>query len=611
MIIRFSLAVVATSTLFICGFCHAGTLSPSDIFRHAREAAGGDRWDHLSLIAETGTEQTSGLTGTAQRVDDIRTGRWRKAFDAGIYRTADVWDGSDVWHQDRSGGVHAYNSMFMRLKAQTNSWLTRRGYLRPDALGAHLQAAGEKTEGGRAFDVVHATPQGGIPVELWFDSATYFLDRAVLTMPTSTLTERYADYRHMSGVILPYKTMIEDGTPADTDVFAVTRATVEAIAKDTDFARPKPPDDFTVAGGVSTVPIIFDYDVIVDAKLNGKPFSFILDTGGHDLLTPQAALALGLKPVGAGADGGAGDNTVLEQYVRVAHVEIGGVSLRDQSFKVVPIQYDFTERGLKPPLAGLLGLELFERFAMRLDYRKQTLTFRPLSSAPKGRGVAVPIRFTDDTPLVSAKIDGMAGDNALDTGDADALVMQGRWADAHGLGPKMRSGFRLSGLGMGGATNTWGSRANLEIAGIGFPHTVAYYTEDKKGSFSSRTEAGNIGNTIFSNFTLCFDYARDVIWFEYVPGLPAEPFARAGFNFYKQEREFFVVSSVVPMTPAAEAGVSIGDKIMAVNGTPAVSLTDWDLRRLMRETPGTKMILSIQRNGRPKRLTVTLRELMP
>src|SRR5262249_20338935 len=163
-------------------------------------------------------------------------------------------------------------------------------------------------------------------------------------------------------------------------------------------------------------------------------------------------------------------------------------TLRDQSFIIVPLQYNTVERGAKPPLAGILGVELFERFAIELNYRAQTLSLRPLPDAPPGHGVPVAISFTDDQPIFSARINGSAGDNGLDTGNSGSLVVQGRWAHSHGLAEQMRKGLVTAGFGAGGMSKHWASRADLEVAGKVFRDIVASYSEDSKGAFSSRTE---------------------------------------------------------------------------------------------------------------------------
>src|SRR5262249_58007548 len=125
--------------------------------------------------------------------------------------------------------------------------------------------------------------------------------------------------------------------------------------------------------------------ITITATLNGKRYDFIVDTGGHDILTPDVARALGLEPVGAGASGGSGEGTLAQQDVRVASMQIGGATLRDQHFYVIPLQYDTVERGTKPPLAGILGLELFERLAIRIDYGARTMTLRTFAPAPRAR----------------------------------------------------------------------------------------------------------------------------------------------------------------------------------------------------------------------------------
>ena len=93
------------------------------------------------------------------------------------------------------------------------------------------------------------------------------------------------------------------------------------------------------------------------------------------ILTAQAAQSLGLRGEGAGASGGSGSGTISTQYTHVRSVRIGNAELRDQTFLVIPYPYSFYERGKKAPLAGILGLEFFEHFTVRLDYGDHTVTF--------------------------------------------------------------------------------------------------------------------------------------------------------------------------------------------------------------------------------------------
>jgi len=364
---------------------------PQAILASARSAAG--RLDLSGIRVESGTETASGLTGRWRKSIDLESGRTRTVADFGVFRTTEVWDGKNYWRQDKSGGVHALNSPFAQENNLTEAWLASFGYLKLDAAGAKLERLADGVERGIRFAIVRATPRAGQSVDLWFDTTTHQLQRTVQIMTTYTKTVTYDGYRGRSGIPLASTTTTEDGVDADRDVIHIENVSPAKSARD--FVRPHPVDDFSIAGGKTTLPIEFDGDVIVEAKLNGQgPFAFILDTGGHDIVTPEASTLLHLKPVGAGASGGSGEGTMPLQFAQVDRLEIGGATLRNQSFTVIPLPVDTTERGARPPLAGILGLEMFERFAVRLDYGKKTLSLQSLSGYKhEGAGTAVPIFF--------------------------------------------------------------------------------------------------------------------------------------------------------------------------------------------------------------------------
>ncbi len=107
-------------------------------------------------------------------------------------------------------------------------------------------------------------------------------------MTTYTKTVTYEDYRDRSGIPVASRITTEDGVDADRDVIHIENVSLAKSAHD--FVRPQPIDDFSIAGGKTTIPVEFDGDVIVEAKLNGQgPFAFILDTGGHDIVTPEVS----------------------------------------------------------------------------------------------------------------------------------------------------------------------------------------------------------------------------------------------------------------------------------------------------------------------------------
>ena len=578
----------------------------------AREASGGDAWTRIKGLHGEGHIEVSRLPGTWARNEDLANGRWAVNADVRVFRTAEGFDGRMRWRQDPSGGVHPLNGAFSRRASATEAWLTRRGWLHPDAEHARIGRTVMQVENDRSFVVIDAVPRGGQRVQLWFDAATYALDRSIRTMPISTLTVRYSDYRFVSGVRLPFTIESRDSSSSDVEIIHVAKWTPQDRFDVAAFAAPKPPDDTTLAGE-TTVPLETDGLITVEAKLNGRAFDFILDSGGHNIITPAVAETLGIRPVGEGASGGAGSGELAQQYVRIDRVDIGAATLTDQHFFVIPFQYGTVERGARAPLAGLLGLEMFERFAMRLDYPRKALTLRKLADyRHQGRGRAVPITFDDDMPLIEGRIDGVSGLIALDTGNSTTTVVQSVWARKHGLADRLKRGIETVSYGAGGESRNWASRiATLEIGGTVLKRPIVRYAEDKAGAFSSQTEAANIGTDALANFVLDFDYANGVIWFAYEPGYVPLPFNRGGLRALKEVPEAFRVMLVLPGSPAAEAGIARDDRIVAIDGTQAAQMSGREFTHKLVQPAGTEIALTLRRGNDERQAILRLVEMLP
>jgi hypothetical protein len=583
------------------------------LLARAREAGGGKAWDKIRALSYGGADNASGMPGRTDCIDDVKTGRMLRESDFQVVRYKEIWDGAQHWRQDMTGGVHRLNSEFAQEATITDEWLTRRAYLKPGAENAVLGPVQRRIDSGKTYETMRVTPAHGQAVEFWFDSATGLLARTVRTMPTTIESTIYADYRNADGVLLPYKITTDDGA-GNLDVFEISDYRVNTTISDETFQAPRIPDDTTVAGGEVTVPIEVDGFVTLEARLNGQgPFAFILDTGGHAILTPDAAALLGLHPAGAGSSGGTGSGTLPIQFTKVDRVEIGGVTLASQTFLVIPLQYATVERGQRPALAGIFGLELLERLAVRLDYRHHTLTFWPPESyKPSSSANALPITFADDIPLLRAQLNGIPGDFALDTGNTGSLLVQHVWADHHGFGDEMKRGIPIVAFGSGGVSPSWASRlSDFELAGSSFHHIVAVYAEDKQGALSSRTEAGNIGDVILQNFALDFDYSHERIWFERVPDFTPPPFSLSGLILFKNDPKTTVVANIMKNSPAANAGLRQGDAIVRIGDQNVEGLSMNQVMRLLQQPPGTSVPITWSREGHEFSAPLVLKELLP
>lgn len=599
------IAAIATVT-FAC--------SASAVLTQVAQATGGVSWRGVSEIAASGQLTSSGLQGSAQLYDDVRGGRYAIRTALPVKGTRiEVYDGRTVWVRDISGGVHPYDSWYPRARAVTQAYLTRRAYLDPHEL-AGATCVGVAKNGSVPTALVRLVPPGGMPATLSIDTRTHLIESIAIRTPITTDITTFADYRQASSLVLPFSILSASTfEPANGDHVAVTRYVVTQRVDEADFHKPEAVEGARMLDGshATTVPIVLEAgQLLVWASINGRALMpFILDTGGHAILDSVAARMLGLHATGAGVSGGAGAGTVALQYTRVASVRIGNAELLDQPFLVIPYPYDFYERGRRMPLAGILGLEWFERYAARIDYARKSMTLTPLADfSYDGHGTRLPIRFQQDMPLARAAADGYGGTFGVDTGNAGVVVLYGDYLHRTGLLAKYTQGYNETGGGTGGSNSgRIETLTSFAIGGHAISKPRAYFTQMKSGSFSSWTEAGDLGLTVLSRFTPTFDYANQTLYLDPAAHPLNLPPNRSGLSFTKNEPDAIDVIAVRPNSAASALGIVNGDKILSVNGQPSRNLSDADFVDLVTAPRGTVVKLVVAHGPSTRTVQLILR----
>ncbi|HEX5352805.1 MAG TPA: aspartyl protease family protein [Rhodanobacteraceae bacterium] len=592
-------------TLTLLGLCAAATIAsaatPQSVLTMMCAAEGGSRWQHVAAISGTGAIRSDGMDGQIHSLVDLRDGLRRNREKFPAYTDAGGIDAHGAWRQDRSGQVHSLNSREADTLTVTDRWLARRGYCALQELPATLKALAPTTERGVNYDRVDATPPRGRTVTLWIDSSSHLLARTVMLRSFQTVTTRFANYRKVDGLELPFRMASDVGNPANADVTTIRQyRLLDTLQPD---ALKRPGDAVTdahIRGGASRAAIPFrlgNTKLLVEAKINGKgPFPFILDTGGHAILTPQTAARIGLKSAGAGRSFGAGSGSTALSYARVDKLQLGGAEIDNQSFLVLPLPPVVTDLGDGAPIAGVLGLEVFERFAVTLDFDKQQMVLQPFDkfTAPVGAR-KVPIRFTDDMPLIKAELDGRRGIFGVDTGNSGPLMVFPQWARREGLAAYYLKGVPAENGGQGGMFTTHSAWIrSLRIGGLDVPtDQPGELTPPNAGSTSNPSEAGNLGLPVWRHFDASFDYRQGTMYLMPRPHftLPSST-ASAGFIAVKLDHAAFTVVRLKANGIAANAGLKKGDKIVSVDATPAVRLAAlWLVEHVKHAKPGTPLHL--------------------
>ncbi len=593
-----------------------GADDTQSLLARAKQAAGGEAVDRIRTTDTKIRAKVGGLEGSGESWEDVRTGRFRSDFQLGPASEAEGFDGTTVWSLDSSKQPIKEEGDDALKGNADDAYRRTMAYWYPERWPGVIESLGEREDAGKKFYILRISPKGGRPFELWLDGTTFLIDRTIEKAATETRTTFFSDYREVQGVKLAFAQRSTNGETRYDQFFAVESVAINPTIDAAQFAMPAPPAaDFAITGGSSaTIPFeLLNNHIYVQVKVNGKgPYRFLCDTGGANIVTPELARALDLKMEGALQGRGVGEKSEDVALTKVDSVALGGVTLSNQVFAVFPLAALAKVEGVE--VQGLVGYEYFKRFIVKIDYQNSLLTFTlPSAFADHGAGTVVPFRFNGRIPQVDGEIDGIAGKFDIDTGSRSSLDLMAPFVKAHSLSAKYRPKFEaVTGFGVGGAARSAVSRASLlKLGTVEVRDPVTELSLQKKGAFTSQYVAGNVGAGVLKRFNITFDYPRQQLILERnANDALRDTFDRSGVWLNMADGGFEVLD-VVPAGPAAEAGLKVGDRVLAVDGKPAAQIPLPALRaRLRSDAPGTKLDLRIESGGATREVTLMLRDLV-
>jgi hypothetical protein len=186
------------------------------LLAEAKAASGGAAWDALGGWHETGVAIVGDVQGRYDTwVDLRRMGMANHHVLAGASQTRG-FDGTTVWLVDSAGRLHASQAPADVATARQGAYVSAWGFFFPDRFPAQRVFIGTATVDGADFDIVRATPEGGLPMELWIDRRTHLVSRMVDRSGPHTSVAILSDFRTVGGVVTPFVVAESDGDPKHT-----------------------------------------------------------------------------------------------------------------------------------------------------------------------------------------------------------------------------------------------------------------------------------------------------------------------------------------------------------------------------------------------------------
>jgi hypothetical protein len=365
-------------------------------------------------------------------------------------------------------------------------------------------------------------------------------------------------------------------------------------------------------GAVIPFELIGDH-IYVSAKVNGSgPYRFIVDTGGVNLVDSSLVKPLSLQITGQETGHGVGAETVESGKTTIDRLDLGNHTFTSEKFYTFDLDQLYPGGGVK--MMGMVGAPLFARYATCIDFSRHEIELiNPADLDRQPAGTVLPMSTKESVITIHASFDGVPGVFQVDTGSPTTLTLNTPFVTKHDLLSRFPRHVESSSGGVGGSVREYTVRGkNLVLGSLSIVNPITALAVASKGNFARADLAGNIGNGALKRYVVTFDLPGHRLYLQpYEPAPPnLDTYNRSGLRIDVEPTGFRVVS-VAKGTPAAEAGIRVGDLIVTVNGKPSTSISLPEIRDELRERPaGSVFTMGVRTDDKTREVQLTLRELL-
>jgi hypothetical protein len=306
------------------------------------------------------------------------------------------------------------------------------------------------------------------------------------------------------------------------------------------------------------------------------PYWFVLDTGiAHSAIDREVAAEAHLE-----LDGKERKHDITAPV----QLDIGGEGF-EAALDVVDLGAAEYQRAYDQPLAGVLGMDFFQKFIVMMDYDAEVVIVGNASlDFSRERSETIPLRLQSSLPYVEAtmKLHGRAAVRRwflLDTATGDAINDDGfKPVSRAAIGPDLGRAefFRIGSFQFTGVNGTSGS--------------------------------SKLGGELLHRFRVTVDVPHGRLILE--PGRhlrDAFLFDSSGLDIERSENGFRILR-VFERAPGEEAGLAAGDMIISIDGQSTGSFTVPQVRLMFHEAGNYTLL--VEHDGERRTVELRLRTLL-
>jgi predicted aspartyl protease len=370
------------------------------------------------------------------------------------------------------------------------------------------------------------------------------------------------------------------------------------------------PRDFQFGPSGQTTVALSDQSTI-EATINGKgPFKLFFDTGASvNILNPEVIAQLGLTSEGGQNElqGFAGGKVEAKPY-RADELRIGDLTLAGPTFYSIPMPLPITG------IVGAVGYELMSRLIINADNERQQLTFYdPAQFVYNDAGEKLELLPDEYELIVHATIGKIPGDFILDTGAAGNIgISLNHWfAQRYHLPHHLLHHlyYKVASRGADGDTPP-GKLDRIKTLCLGtacVPDILGeFYHGDDKSQY-----AGRIGNDVLRRFTFTIDWQHRAVFLKRTSRWDqTSVYNQTGLDLNPEDSgSALVVAEVYPHSPASQAHIHVGDRILFIDNRPPQQTWYSDDPAFL-QSAGTVVTLTIQHNKSSQQIKLKLKDIL-
>jgi len=607
------------ASLLVASAVSAQMTDPYEVLHKHYEALGG--LDKLKARNTTYVEGTlviegAGLEGTFKQWSESPI-KSRNELDLKVFQQTSGDNGEFAWTVDANGKLQILSDEKTLEARQLGMLQAEYDFLNRDSKNFTVTLEGiEEVEGRDCYKIKMANSINEDVTYNYYDTSSFLQTKSSAIGQAGESHTLISDYRDVGGILMSFQ---QKTTVQPTGMIQSTLFTLVEYDIPIDPVLFDPPgedvEDFIFANGKSAEDIHFEYisnHIYLEVLINGKTYLFVLDSGASSSVLDRAfAEKLGFEVEGNIKGQGAG-NLVDVSFATMPPYSLPGLEFAEQQVVVIDIGWLFYE-SLGLDVAGILGYDFLSRLTTKVDYAHELISFyHPDSFSYSGEATIIEAPLAQSNMFyLPMTVDGEHGGKwNLDLG-ASGNSFHYPYAKAHGF--LELDGVERMSFGAGGSSL---SRTvefdSLTFAGQTIKNTlISFPLQEGKGGFSGKELTGNLGNGMFQRFVVYLDYKNELVIFEKGADFDrVYPRDKSGLQVMYNKDTAMYVFYVSEGTPAEKAGFKEGDIVLAVNDIDMEYLDGiLALRGLLRQEEGTKLTFEVLRDGKPKTLKLTLKEL--